>query len=103
MDIKDFYPNTPMAWYKYMHLKLFIMPEDVVKHYHLLNIASPDGPIYCGICQGMYGLPQAGIIAQELLQNGSKSMATPKAKLPPYCGNKRLSQHHSHLSSMILE
>jgi hypothetical protein len=44
-----------------------LMPEDVIKHYHLCDIATPDGYVYCEIRQGMYGLPQAGIIAQELL------------------------------------
>jgi hypothetical protein len=43
------------------------MPEDVIKHYKLLNIVTPDEYVYCKIQQGMYGLPQAGIIAQELL------------------------------------
>jgi hypothetical protein len=43
------------------------MPEDVIEQYKLLNITTPDGYVYCIIQQGMYGLPQAGIIAQELL------------------------------------
>ena len=69
MDIKDFYLNTPMARYKYMRLKLSDMPDDVIviEHYNLREIATPDGFIYCEIQKGMYGLPQAGIIAQELL------------------------------------
>jgi hypothetical protein len=67
MDIKNFYLCTPMSRYKYMRLKLSDMPEDVIKHYKLHDIATPDGYVYCEIGQGMYGLPQAGIIAQELL------------------------------------
>jgi hypothetical protein len=67
MDIKNFYLCTPMTRYEYMRLKLLDMPEDVIEHYRLLDIATPDRYIYCKICQGMYGLPQAGIIAQELL------------------------------------
>ncbi len=43
------------------------MPEDIIAHYHLLNIATPDRHIYCKIRQSMYGLPQAGAVAQELL------------------------------------
>ncbi len=31
------------------------------------HIATPDGYVYCEIHQGIYGLPQAGIIVQELL------------------------------------
>jgi hypothetical protein len=67
MDIKNFYLCMPMSRYKYMQLKLSDMLEDVIEHYKLLNIATPDGYVYCEIRQGMYGLPQAGIITQELL------------------------------------
>ncbi len=63
MDIKDFYLNTPMARYEYMRLRLADMPEDVIAHYKLDAIVTPDGYIYCEIQKGMYGLPQAGIIA----------------------------------------
>jgi hypothetical protein len=68
MDIKDFYLNTPMARYKYMQLRLADMPEDVIEHYQLANKATPEGYVYCKIQKGMYGLPQAGIIAQQLLE-----------------------------------
>jgi hypothetical protein len=44
------------------------MPEDVIAHYKLNEIATPEGYIYCKIQKGMYGLPQAGIIAQQLLK-----------------------------------
>ena len=68
MDIKDFYLNNPMAKYKYMRLHIADMPEDVIKHYNLRNKATPNGYVYCKIQKGMYGLPQAGIIAQQLLK-----------------------------------
>jgi hypothetical protein len=44
------------------------MPNDVIKHYNLTNFATLDGYIYCKIQKGMYDLPQAGIIAQQLLE-----------------------------------
>ncbi len=56
-----------MARYEYMHLKLVDMPADIIAHYKLRNVTTPDGYVYCEIRKGMYGLPQAGIIAQELL------------------------------------
>jgi hypothetical protein len=68
MDIKDFYLNTTMARYKYMQLRIADMPEDVIEHYNLKDKATPDGYIYYEIQKGMYGLPQAGIIAQQLLK-----------------------------------
>jgi hypothetical protein len=40
MDIKNFYLCTPLMRYEYMQLKLSNMPEDVIVHYHLLDIAT---------------------------------------------------------------
>ena len=68
LDIKDFYLNTPMDRYEYMRLRIADMPEDVIEHYNLREKATPDGYVYCEIQKGMYGLPQAGIIAQQLLE-----------------------------------
>jgi hypothetical protein len=68
MDIKNFYLNTPMARYEYMGLRISDMPEDIIKHYNLRDKATPDGYIYCEIQKEMYGLPQAGIIAQQFLK-----------------------------------
>ncbi len=45
-----------------MQLKLSDMPEDVIAHYHLLDITTPSGYVYCKIHQGMYRLLQPGII-----------------------------------------
>ncbi len=72
-----------MTWYKYMRLKLLDMPEDVIEHYCLLNIAAPDGYVNCKIRQGMYGLPQVGIIAQELLAKRLKGHGYFQSKATP--------------------
>ncbi len=68
MDINNFYLNTPMARYEFMGLKLSDMLDNIIKHYNLQAIAMADGFVYCKIWKGMYGLPQAGIIAQQLLE-----------------------------------
>jgi hypothetical protein len=68
MDIMNFYLNTPIARYEYMQLRIADMPDNIIKHYNLRDKATPDGYIYCEIQKGMYGLPQAGIIAQTLLK-----------------------------------
>jgi hypothetical protein len=46
MDIKNFYLCTPMTRYEYMRLKLSDIPEDVIAHYHLLDIPTPNRYIY---------------------------------------------------------
>ena len=68
LDLKDFYLNTPMDRPEYVRMKLSLFPDDVVAHYNLREKASPDGTVYVKIVKGMYGLPQAGLIAQELLE-----------------------------------
>jgi hypothetical protein len=46
MDIKNFYLCTPLTVYEYMQLKLSNMMADIIAHYHLLGITTPDGYVY---------------------------------------------------------
>ncbi len=68
LDIKDFYLNTPMARYEYMRLKLTDIPEEIIIEYKLHEMVTDKGFVYLKIRKGMYGLPQAGIIEQQLLE-----------------------------------
>jgi hypothetical protein len=56
INIKNFYLCTPTTRYEHMRLKLSDMPEYVIAHYHMLDIATLDRCVSCKICQGMYGL-----------------------------------------------
>ena len=67
IDIKDFYLCTPMKRYKYFRMKIELFPEDIIQEYDLRNKVDSTGNVHCEVQQGMYGLPQAGIIAQEFL------------------------------------
>jgi hypothetical protein len=67
IDIKKFYLNTPLGRLKYMVINLFSLPQETIDKYDLHNL-SQDGKVYIEIQKGMYGLPQAGILANELLQ-----------------------------------
>lgn len=67
-DISNFYLNTPLKRYEYAKFKLTDIPEEIIEQYGLREKATPDGHVYVEVRQGMYGLPQAGIIAQELLE-----------------------------------
>ena len=57
-----------MARPEYMRMKLKDIPPKFVKIYDLEKIAAPDGTIYIKIQMGMYGLPQACILTQNLLK-----------------------------------
>ena len=67
MDIKNYYLGTPLDRYKYMRFRLEHIPDEIIKEYNLDNIAV-DGWVYVEIRKGMYGLPQAGILANKLLK-----------------------------------
>ena len=68
MDISNFYLMTPLKRKEYIRLRLADMPDDVIKHYQLTDKATKDGYVYVAVKRGMYGLPQSGILAQQLLE-----------------------------------
>jgi hypothetical protein len=50
-----------------MKIPLRLIPGNIIKHYGLRKKAV-DGYVYMEIRKGMYGLPQAGILAKKLLK-----------------------------------
>ncbi len=67
LDVKNFYLNTPMERFKYVCIRIEDIPDEIVKEYNLKEKES-NGHVYVEIRKGMYGLPQAGILAQQLLE-----------------------------------
>ena len=59
---------TPVTRYKYFCMKLDLIPDDIIEEYKLRDIIDNNGNIFCKVRCGMYGLPQAGIIMQELIK-----------------------------------
>lgn len=68
MDISDFYLMTPLKRPEYIQMKLSNIPREVIKEYKLQQIATSHGSVYIEANKGMYGLPQAGLLANELLE-----------------------------------
>jgi hypothetical protein len=50
-----------------MVINLSSLPQETIEKYDLLEL-SQDRKVYIKIQKGMYGLPQAGILANKLLQ-----------------------------------
>jgi hypothetical protein len=67
MDIKNCYLGTLLPRYEYMKMLLSRCPEEIVQKYNL-NVLAVDGWVYIEIRKGMYGLKQAGLLANQLLQ-----------------------------------
>ena len=55
-----------MPRYEYMRLRVDLIPEEIIIQYNLRPLVH-NGYIYIEIRKGMYGLPQAGILANKLL------------------------------------
>jgi hypothetical protein len=68
IDIQNFYLNTPLRRFEYMVINLSSLPQETIDKYDLIKL-SQDGKVYIDIQKGMYGLPHAGILANELLQH----------------------------------
>jgi hypothetical protein len=67
MDIKNYYIGIPLPRFEYMKMTLSRFPEEIIQRYNL-NALAVDGWVYVKIRKGMYGLNQAGLLANQLLQ-----------------------------------
>ena len=62
LDVKNYYLGTPMDDYEYMFIPITSIPDEIIAHYKLRDLVH-NGRVYIEIRRGMYGLPQAGILA----------------------------------------
>jgi hypothetical protein len=82
MDIKNYYPGTPLPRYEYMHMLLSRFQEEIGNKYNLTALAV-DGWVYIEIRKCMYGLKQAGLLANQLLQKRLSTFGYYPARRPP--------------------
>ena len=67
MDLANFYLETPLLRPEFMRLPIKLMPQEIIDKYSLNDKVS-DGWVFVRIIRGMYGLPQAGLLANQLLK-----------------------------------
>jgi hypothetical protein len=67
LDVKNFYLNTPMKEPEFMRIHISLIPQEIIDEYNLMDYVYNDY-VYIKISKGMYGLPQAGILANQLLE-----------------------------------
>ena len=65
-DLSNFYLGTPLDRKEYVRIKITVIPQEVIDEYNLDTYAH-NGWIYFEISKGMYGLKQAGKLANDLL------------------------------------
>jgi hypothetical protein len=68
MDLKNFYLNTPLDRPENVRIKLVDIPQEFINEYKLNKLAR-NSWIYFEMRCGIYSLPQAGILANKLLQD----------------------------------
>jgi hypothetical protein len=68
IDLKNFYLNTPLDRPEYVHIKLADIPQVFIDKYKL-NKFVRNSWVYFKMSHGMYSLPQAGILANNLLRD----------------------------------
>jgi len=68
IDLANFYLNTPMPEPEYMRLPLNIILKEIIVKYNLRYLVDKEGWVYVKIQKGMYGLPHADILANQLLE-----------------------------------
>ena len=67
IDIKSFYLTAPMDRYEYMKMPIDIFPEHTIEQYNLREHVK-NGFVYLECRKAIYGLPQAGALANKLLK-----------------------------------
>jgi hypothetical protein len=61
-DLSNFYLESDMERYEYMRLPMTVVPPEIIEAYNLHD-KEHNGHIYMEIRRGVYGLPQAGLLA----------------------------------------
>jgi hypothetical protein len=89
-DIKNMYLETPLNQHKYMQMPLKLFPNDIIDHY--LREKTLKGYVCMENWCGMYGLPQAGFLANKFLHHhlgwhgyfAVQHTPSLEARLPPH-------------------
>jgi hypothetical protein len=66
LDVKDFYLSTILPTKEYIRIPALIIPQEILTVYQLQDLIHK-GYLYAEVSKGMYGLPQAGGIANARL------------------------------------
>ena len=64
-DIKHFYLNNILPDPEFMRIPLKIFPQEIIYAYKIAALVYYQGWVYMRIKKGMYGLKQAGIVANQ--------------------------------------
>jgi hypothetical protein len=67
LDLKDFYLYSTLDEYEYVRIPVYLLSQKIIDLYQLED-KIVNGCVYAEVRKGMYGLPQAGRLANEQLR-----------------------------------
>ena len=65
-DVKTFYLNTPMERPKYMKINIAQILDEIISEYNSKGKVHIGSSVYIEFQKGVYGLPQASMLANKL-------------------------------------
>ena len=68
IDISNFYLMTPIKHSEYIRIHVREIPDEIIKEYKLKGKKYAKGAVYIVANRGIYGLPQSGLISNEILE-----------------------------------
>ena len=83
MDISNFYLMTPLTCPGYIRISINDIPDEIITEYDLKKKTTLEGAVYIVANRGMYGLPQIGLLANELLETRLNNRGYFQSKLVP--------------------
>jgi hypothetical protein len=83
IDISNFYLMTPLHHARFIQIKLSDILNEAINEYKLREKTTKNGSIYIRANHGMYGLPQAGLLANKLLEKCLNKHGYQQSKLTP--------------------
>ena len=83
MDLSHFYLTTPLKRPEYIRINIRDITQEIIDEYNLHQQATVDGSIYIVENREMYGLPQSGLLANELLEKRLTKRGYQQSKLVP--------------------
>ena len=75
-DVKDFCLNTLLKKNRHGKVKAKYIPEETIRKHNLEQYIEDDGWLHFEIGKGMYSIPGAGRLANDLLIGRLKNMDT---------------------------
>jgi len=83
INIYDFYLMKPLKRPEFIRISINDIPEEIIIEYKLREIEDSVGMVYIQANHGMYGLPQSGLLASELLEKRLNKSGYHQSKLVP--------------------